>query len=135
MGTKPGITPKSILRGYTGLGLSMGARVIFPYLTAFAVKDYRTGNLEINPDLILKYLQVPPFTVMLWMKDLAKARYVIDPHYIEKPKECVQFRFPQKVLNEINLESAPRRKSGTSDGVSVRRSSSDEDGMSDSEEA
>lgn len=109
----PGLTPKSVLTSYTGLGLSMGARVIFPYLTAYAKKDYRTGNLEISTDLILKYLQIPPFTVMLWMKDLAKAGFVIDPHFIEKPKECVQFRFPQKVLNEINAFNASIRKSST----------------------
>ena len=113
MPIKPGLTPKSVLTSYTSLGLSMGARVIFPYLTAFFKKDYRTGNLEISTDLILKYLQVPPFTVMLWMKDLAKAGFVIDPHFIEKPKECVQFRFPQKVLNEIaSVTADARRKSG-----------------------
>ena len=107
-----GIVPRIILR--SGGDLSIGARVIFPYLTAFAVLDRKTRQLEISTDLILNYLQVPPFTVMQWMKDLAKAKYIVEPHYIERPRECVRFNFAARVLDEINAATLPRRKSSTS---------------------
>lgn len=103
MKPKAALTPPSMLRNSD---LSSGARIIFPYLTYFSRKKGDNGNREISADTIYKYLGVPPITVMMWLFDLERQRYIKDPYFEESPdkdRSVYKFQFAHKIENEIDL--------------------------------
>lgn len=103
MKPKAALTPPSMLRNSD---LSSGARIIFPYLTYFSKKKGANGSREISADTIYNYLGVPPITVIMWLNELEKHKFIIDPYFEEYPdkdKSVYKFQFAHKIENEIDL--------------------------------
>ena len=97
------ITPVSLLKNSD---ISGGARIIFPYLTYYSKKKSNNGTREVSADLIYRFLGIPPITVMMWLFDLEKHKFIKDPYFEESPdknKSVYKFQFEHKIEHEIDL--------------------------------
>ena len=83
--------------------LSSGARIIYPFLTYYSRKyrDYR----EVPVWKVYRILGCGDFSVMIWLKELAEKKYLINPHFMQNPKydkSVYRFSFPVEIEDAIS---------------------------------